>query len=559
MIRIVMRYLLPLAFLVCLFSCVEDRNARTVFDQAESIMPTAPDSALAMVRGIDVQSLSTKGLRARHALLLTMAQDKCYIDVADDTTIRVAYDYYLHHGRKKDRLLATYYLGVIRQNAGDYINAALVFREAEPLAEELEDYRQLSLIERHLSNIYASNYDHIRAFEYAELAEIAAEHAGESLLAGYCLYDMAVQLLAEYRYDEAAAILSRVILCGKEKQVLYSRAAKGLAETGLFKKDPDLESVKTIYQELDQLGVNLNSHDYGVLALICEKENNSQKADAYLKVAEEGLITAIDSLVYYNDCRNVYDCRKDWEKAHHSKTESVKIQDRITINLLGQSVTHAMENYYQKSLEIERLRSRSRMVSFGLVGFLLIFMVAWLVLLLKKKNQQLLEDMAAIQEVSDDMNRLRTGNSETAIIVNQLITDKIKSLQQLSESYFSWDDVALKKLEAKKGTLFKDEIIASFRMQLNELRSDHTFIASLEQSLNLTDDGIMEKARQCLKNEKELDYSILTLLFLGFSIKSISYLLRMSEASLRMRKTRFKQQFESMTEPLRSLFLARFA
>ena len=182
-----------------------------------------------------------------------------------------------------------------------------------------------------------------------------------------------------------------------------------------------------------------------------------------------------------------------------------------------------------------------------------------LVLSLKKKNQQLLEDMAAIQEVSDDLNRLRTGNSETAIIVNQLITDKIKSLHQLSESYFSWDDIAIKKLEAKKGTLFKDEIIATFRMQLSELRNDHTFIASLEQSLNLTDDGIMEKARQCLKNEKELDYSILTLLFSGFSIKSISYLLRMSEASLRMRKTRFRQQFESMTEPLRSYFLSRLA
>lgn len=554
-----MKHLFLFTCFVIIVSCSESRQARTVFSRAESYMAVAPDSALTLVRGIDGKSLPTKELRARHALLVTMAQDKCYIDVADDSTICVAYDYYQRHGSKKDRLLATYYLGVIRQNAGDYISATLAFGEAEPLAEELEDYRQLSLIERHLSNIYASNYDHIRALEYAEKAARAAEQAGESLLAGYCLYDMAVQLLAEYRYDEAAAILSRVILCGKEKQVLYSRAAKGLAETSLFKKDPDLESVKTIYQDLDQLGVKLNSHDYGVLALICEKENNSQKADAYLKVAEEGLITAIDSLVYYNDCRNVYDCRKDWEKAHRSKTESVKIQDRITINLLGQSITHAMENHYQKNLEIEILRSRSRMIAFGAVGALLSIVIAWLALLLKKKNQQLLEDMATIQEVSDDVNLLRSGNSETSQIINQLVADKIKSLQQLSESYFSWDDVALKKLEAKKGTLFKDEIIASFRMQLNELRSDHTFIASLEQSLNLTDDGIMEKARQCLKNEKELDYSILTLLFSGFSIKSISYLLRMSEASLRMRKTRFKQQFESMTEPLRSLFLARFA
>ena len=60
-----------------------------------------------------------------------------------------------------------------------------------------------------------------------------------------------------------------------------------------------------------------------------------------------------------------------------------------------------------------------------------------------------------------------------------------------------------------------------------------------------------------MSSEKELDFSILTLLFSGFSIKSISYLLRMSEASLRMRKTRFKQQFELMTEPERSLFMEK--
>ena len=67
----------------------------------------------------------------------------------------------------------------------------------------------------------------------------------------------------------------------------------------------------------------------------------------------------------------------------------------------------------------------------------------------------------------------------------------------------------------------------------------------------------MARARQLLSSEKELDFSILTLLFSGFSIKSISYLLRMSEASLRMRKTRFKQQFELMTEPERSLFMEK--
>ena len=173
-----MRQFFSIVILLSVFSCAENRHASTVFNQAESIMSTAPDSALALIRSIDEHSISTIALRARHALLLTIAQDRCYIDVEEDSTIRVAYDYYKKYGREWDRLMATYHLGVIQPNAKDYINAALAFCEAEPLAEEQKNYRQLSLIEQHLSFIFALNYDHVRALEYAEKAVKAAEQAG---------------------------------------------------------------------------------------------------------------------------------------------------------------------------------------------------------------------------------------------------------------------------------------------------------------------------------------------------------------------------------------------
>ena len=128
-----------ITYLLLIVTCSENRHIRANLDLAESSMSSAPDSALALVRGIDGQSLPTKSLRARHALLLTMAQDKCYFDIDEDSTILMAYDYYQHHGGRRERLLATYYLGVIRQNAGDYISATLAFGEAEPLVEELEE------------------------------------------------------------------------------------------------------------------------------------------------------------------------------------------------------------------------------------------------------------------------------------------------------------------------------------------------------------------------------------------------------------------------------------
>ena len=540
-----MRQLLSFVLILCLVSYTENRQVRAILNHAETCMSNAPDSALALVRGIDGQSLPTKKLRARHALLLSMAQDKCYFDVTKDSTILVAYAYFRYHGNKHDHLLASYYMGVIRENAKEYINAALAFREAEPLAEELKDYRQLSLIEQHLSHIYALNYDHVRSLEYAEKSVSAAEQAGESIMADYCRYDVAVQLLSEYRYEDAKSILKQILDANDANTELFSFAAKKMAHVLLYGKNPDTIKAKEYYLEITKNKTSsLSSHDFGVLALISEKENEPGKADSYLDLSERLLRSPLDSVMYFNDCRNVYDERKDWEKAHQAKTTSARIQDRMTIELLGQSLTHAMEIYYKSTWEIEKERSRSRLLLFILIGTLLVIASLTLFFILRKRNQRTLEEMAFIQELSSDL-------------VDTLVIDKVKSLKQLSESYFSWEDEAVVKRESKMGKLSKDEIITSFRTQLGKLRNDHSIIATLERSLDLTDNGIMEKARHYLRNEKELAFSILTLLFSGFTIRSISFLLRMSEASLRMRKTRFKQQFQSLPDPVRSLFIKK--
>ena len=553
-----MKYSIPLICFLVFVSCAENRQVRTAMDQAESCMSATPDSALSLVRGIKGPSLVTKGLRARHALLLTMALDKCYFDVSEDSTIRVAYDYYKYHGSKRNRLLSTYYLGVIQQNGGEYINAALSFREAEPLAEELEDYRQLSLIEQHLSRIFSSNYDQVRAMEYAEQALDAAEKAGEDLMADYCRLDIVELMLASFRYDEAERELNLLRQKNKGTPVMYSYITKLLSHALLFKETQDFRGAEKCYQDVLALDVvQLNAEDYGRLALIKEIEGDSSSADSFLKIAESYVRTKIDSLVFYNDCYNVFDRRGDWRNARKNLLSRAKLQDEIEMGLLSQSVTHAMESYYLDNLVIEKLRSRSRMITSGLIGIVLLGFIIMLSFMIKRKNRQLLEDLERIHEVSEDVDRLRLKGSTTSQIIEKLIADKIQSLQQLSESYFSWGDDAFKKREEKEGTFLLDEILASFRMQLSELRKDHSFIASLEQSLNLSYDGIMDKARQCLNTEKDIDYSVLTLLFSGFSIKSISFLLRMSEASLRMRKTRYKQQFEAMQEPFRSLFLEK--
>lgn len=554
------RFILYLSLLGMICSCVGYRNRQTTMDLAESLMGVAPDSSLALLNNIDRGSLFPYGMQMRHILLSTMAHDKCRMEMSADSSIRLAYDWYKRHGSKRYHMLSAYYLGVVRQSAGDNIEAVLAFREAEPLAENLEDYRQLSLIQQHLCGVFSGNYDHVRALEYAEASLKAAEKASEPLMVAYCRYDIAKQLLAVYRYDEAEKIIDTLLQNTDAPPAFLSVVLGMKARILLFRKPYDYEGAIGIYDRMVAMGTDLFSiEDYGRLALIEEIKGNKDKADQCLRRELSLVLTDVDSLVYYNDCYNLNDRRGDWKSAVDYLFKRTEIQDRITIELLGQSETHALESFYKEKLALELLRTRYRQYAAVFGGIVSIVIILSLIVLLNKKNRRLLEDMAKIQEFSEDISRLNASNVDTYKVVDSLIADKVCSLQQLSESFFSWEDEAVKKRENKKGSLMRDEIISSFRKQLNELREDQSFISTLEQSLNLKEEGVMEKVRERLPNEKELDFSILTLLFSGFSIKSISFLLRMSEASLRMRKTRYKQQFENLPEPFRSQFLENLA
>ena len=66
-----------------------------------------------------------------YALLTVQAQDKSYIDVADDSLIRVATEYYDHRGTPLRRLQAFYYHGRVYANAGHRHEAMTAYTRAK--------------------------------------------------------------------------------------------------------------------------------------------------------------------------------------------------------------------------------------------------------------------------------------------------------------------------------------------------------------------------------------------------------------------------------------------
>ncbi len=129
-------------FVLLLFVFVCCRNNSLSWqrmDVAEKIMNEHPDSALVILDSINPSVLSGKEERARHALLLSMALDKNYIDTTTFDVLQPAIDYYLKKGTADQKLKTLYYQGRIYDNQGDHDKEMGCYLKAEEFMKDATD------------------------------------------------------------------------------------------------------------------------------------------------------------------------------------------------------------------------------------------------------------------------------------------------------------------------------------------------------------------------------------------------------------------------------------
>ena len=120
---------------------------KDMLDKAEAVMSSRPDSSIMLLdECADARVGFSDKLKARYALLYSIALDKNYIHLTSDSIISPAVTYYECHGSIEDKLLMKYYLGRIRYNAGNYSNAIVLFEEAAELVAKTDNDLMAGLI-----------------------------------------------------------------------------------------------------------------------------------------------------------------------------------------------------------------------------------------------------------------------------------------------------------------------------------------------------------------------------------------------------------------------------
>lgn len=153
------RYIIILIVLLSLASCTKHSEHWETLAQVESYIEERPDSALVVLQGIDNSELANDEERAKHALLLSMALDKNYIDKTDFEVLKPAIDYYEDNGTATDKLRTYFYQGRIYQNAGNDALTMECFVKAISEGDESDDILTKSHIYCAKGKIYYSLCD----------------------------------------------------------------------------------------------------------------------------------------------------------------------------------------------------------------------------------------------------------------------------------------------------------------------------------------------------------------------------------------------------------------
>ncbi len=105
----------PIALLLILlfYGCNQFSAVSQLFDTAEICIYSAPDKALSILDGIDTAYLKSSDLKARYALLKTMAIENNFIRNRNLKLLYPAIKYYAKYGNPTEKLRTYYHYGLI--------------------------------------------------------------------------------------------------------------------------------------------------------------------------------------------------------------------------------------------------------------------------------------------------------------------------------------------------------------------------------------------------------------------------------------------------------------
>ena len=493
-----------------------------------------PGEALSTLEGIPTEGMDARK-RARHALLTSLALDKCYIDTPDDSLVRIAARYYDAHGSVRDRMLAAYSLGRVRNNAGRDVEAILAFQRAEMLSRECGDLHYLGLSFRNEGEIYGHSHNYLMQEQCYEKSLAAFRAAGDTLYVAYACLSLA-RTLGILGKTAGSDRLLRGILKGPDVPDLQAEVWRSLAANHAAASAPDPDSILYYYGLcLGRGGSALTAAEETERALAYALRDRRDSAEAILARAQRLSSPEERIVVDYNRARihslDGMDTEGEFLKMNRAWND-------LFYRDICASVSAFTGEYYRMEAMQQRYRSSVGRLRTAFAVFLLVLTVVSGCLWTRYRRK--------IWDATLTTASLLFRQQDQVLAA--LIPERIQLLNRLAEMYADLDESDSGLLSRKDKD--RNQVILSFKEELNRLRKDSTLWAHLEGVLDREKGNIAGLLKTCFPGMREQDNHLLMLLYAGVKAESAGIICGgIMAGTVRQKKLRFLERVRGASLP----------
>ncbi len=568
-------FLSILIFLLPLCSCVRNYKTAEILKDVESYISDAPDSALNVLNNIGKDRISNKRIHSKYLLLKTIALDKNFIDVTEDSLTRPAINWYERHGNDRERMLAYYYHGRVCQNAGDYNQAIIAFTNAEKYAKMCSDDFYLGMIYRGMHSIANKTYNHEEELKYAELSRDAFLKSGHNIHYAYALHSISYAKANLLDFNNSLQIcdtVHRIGLANRDSTLL--QANLGIAITNLvYKPKPDYDKAFSAFNFItDSLGKTPDCRIWNDIAYAYKMTKQYETANniinSLLNIVDEkdleGSLKFIQADIQYE--------QQNYKQACTNLKDVVIIQDSIYTSFLNRSAINVQKDYFKRQAEYdaERLKSNRIIIALIILSSLIATISLSYFWYRKVKDKEREKEMETarlsgrVREVLSELDKMKKANdeelssmknairsenkemlSEFRDKINNMYRAKFMFLDNLCKQFYSYGMSAAKQKQIYKTV---EENIKSF--------SDDEELYALEEIVNSFKDDVMKKLREDFPRFKDEDFKLMCYWYAGFSPAAMCVLMKIDEISdIYKRKSRLKSRIDKSDSPHKDCLL----
>lgn len=469
----------PLIAVSLLFSCSNINNNETALtlQKAEAFMNDRPDNALTLLQSIDKETLTSKELKARHALLISQAFDKNYIDLQSDSIIAPAVKYFEKSNDPEALFKAYYYHARVLSNAGRYTEAMQIYLKAEDMSEKVNDIFVIGLLHAQIGGLNSKYFNYTKALEYYHKAQECYRQAGKDIHMHVCNLNLAqayyesgqkekgIALFLDC-LDWAYSISYQVVFESCLDQIfLYSMSEDN---SGIIDECIDKYDITSFHpSSMISLGLAYKSASDGDYQ---EYEKHIRKA--WSEAENEQDSTCI-KFTEYKVLRNKGDLERaivklEWMARH----EDSLVRALVKEPLLEGNISHLDELNYENKETIENQRLTLKVITLSCMVALLA--AAFIILLIrsrlkrrteeKERYADMYESTLAERDTLSEMLEVESVSEETGKIIIQ----RLEVLNSIITSYISERDADIKKAESNLERLIadRDAFITSTRVTM---------------------------------------------------------------------------------------------